>query len=492
LVKQQGDPIREHHAVTSTIMNDSLIQSAVGKRPLTRVLLIDDGHGLSNRMEQALHQTPLHVESRSLPGYLMALGDLGVSDDPPHAIIGPIDSLNGDLRATASALHELAPHTRLIAVTHSAQPGQISEAIAAGFDDCLGDHATAAELSRSLGMIETADDGDAIEVAAPVAAEPPAPLSAPLSAPFALDTTLLDQLLHPRGQVLAHALPLISASTGIESLSFAETSDVDSIPEDHVVAQVSHMGQTFGHLHAPPSATGESLTEKLTEAAAWLSRWLLLHKQQQDLWFMAMRDELTQAWNRRYFQRFLRMAISRAAEDRTAVTLLIFDVDDFKQYNDRYGHKAGDDILRETVKLMKAVVRENDVVARIGGDEFAVIFWDAEAPRRANSRHPADSARVVERFRKALATHKFPKLTLEAAGSLTISGGLASYPWDAQNAEDLIARADDNAMDAKRQGKNAIAFGNTERADRPDRAEHTDRDEYTDRPEHGDRADRTE
>ena len=67
---------------------------------------------------------------------------------------------------------------------------------------------------------------------------------------------------------------------------------------------------------------------------------------------------------------------------------------------------------------MKSAVREHDVVARIGGDEFAVIFWDNEAPRRANSRHPADIAKVVERFRKALAAHLPVVMGLDGIGRL--------------------------------------------------------------------------
>ena len=174
---------------------------------------------------------------------------------------------------------------------------------------------------------------------------------------------------------------------------------------------------------------------------------------------MAMRDELTGAWNRRYFNRFLKRIVGHARDQRTSVTLMIFDIDDFKTYNDKYGHTAGDEILVETTRLMQAAVREQDVVARIGGDEFAVIFWDAEAPRRAGSRHPADVRKICDRFRKMILAHKFPKLLDEAPGTLTISGGLAAFPWDAKTPEELIERADAMALESKQQGKNAIKFG---------------------------------
>jgi diguanylate cyclase (GGDEF)-like protein len=210
----------------------------------------------------------------------------------------------------------------------------------------------------------------------------------------------------------------------------------------------------FGLLHAPPPADEAALTPW----AHWLARVFALHQQQQDLWFMAMRDELTGAWNRRYFQRFLKLVLDRAAADQLPVTLMIFDIDDFKRYNDRHGHGAGDDILRETVKLLQSLVRKDDVVARIGGDEFAVIYWDPHGPRRADSKPPADVIKAAERFRKAISQHRFPKLT-GAPGPLTVSAGLASFPADGATPDELIARADAMAMQSKQQGKNALTFG---------------------------------
>jgi len=142
------------------------------------------------------------------------------------------------------------------------------------------------------------------------------------------------------------------------------------------------------------------------------------------------------------------------------VTLLVFDIDDFKNYNDRFGHPAGDEILRETARLMQDSVREHDVVARIGGDEFAVIFWDNDqAPRRAHSEHPHDVLKAARRFQQAVYAHKFPKLLDHAPGTLTISGGLASFPWDGRTPEGLLDHADAMALESKRQGKNAITFG---------------------------------
>ena len=137
----------------------------------------------------------------------------------------------------------------------------------------------------------------------------------------------------------------------------------------------------------------------------------------------------------------------------------MFDIEDFKTYNDRYGHMAGDEILHETARLMQSLVRDHDVVARIGGDEFGVIFWDPAGPRRANSAHPHDPVAVAKRFQKAICSARFPKLGHEAQGTLTISGGLAGFPWDGYTPDQLLDRADKMAMRSKQQGKNAITFG---------------------------------
>ena len=171
---------------------------------------------------------------------------------------------------------------------------------------------------------------------------------------------------------------------------------------------------------------------------------------------LAVTDHLTGAYNRRYFYHFTDQLLARAREERFRATLLLFDIDDFKHYNDTYGHAVGDEILREMTAVLKQITREHDVVARIGGDEFCVLFWDAEPPRRPDSRHPDDATIMAQRFADALATHEFPSLGPQATGVLTISGGLATFPWDGGNVRDLLRVADAALRRAKTTGKNAI------------------------------------
>ncbi|MBO6514208.1 MAG: GGDEF domain-containing protein [Phycisphaerales bacterium] len=197
----------------------------------------------------------------------------------------------------------------------------------------------------------------------------------------------------------------------------------------------------------------------LAEHAVWLGAWLRLEQQQRALRMAAFTDELTGAWNRRYFKRFLDAAIEQARSARRTLTLLYFDIDDFKGYNDRYGHEAGDEILVETVRLLESVIRPGDKVCRIGGDEFVVIFYEPKGPRDLGSSPPESIYSLATRFQQQICEHRFPKLGDEACGTLTISGGLASFPWDGSDGESLLAVADRLAMQSKRSGKNVITLG---------------------------------
>ncbi|MDO8303557.1 MAG: GGDEF domain-containing protein [Sedimentisphaerales bacterium] len=178
---------------------------------------------------------------------------------------------------------------------------------------------------------------------------------------------------------------------------------------------------------------------------------------------LATEDDLTGLKNRRYAREFLRQIIERAKEERMRLTLLIFDIDNFKYYNDVYGHAAGDDILRQAAILMRHCCRRHDVVARIGGDEFAVIFWDApkdsdleNGRRAAQGEHPHEILFIAERFRRELNAAHLPSLGAEGKGVLTISGGLAGFPSDGSEVEELFRQADNGLFEAKRSGKNSI------------------------------------
>jgi two-component system cell cycle response regulator len=201
---------------------------------------------------------------------------------------------------------------------------------------------------------------------------------------------------------------------------------------------------------------------------------------------LATEDDLTGLKNRRYIWEFSRQIIEYAKKENGRVTLLVFDVDDLKKYNDLYGHQAGDEILKQAAVLMRRCCRGHDVVGRIGGDEFAVIFWDStwgrltadpkqhrqvsltgqraelsqnQERRSAHADHPAEAITIAKRFVKELSTtglSTFDGLGPEGKGVLTISGGLASFPRDGGTIEELFQQADKALLEAKRSGKNRI------------------------------------
>jgi len=195
---------------------------------------------------------------------------------------------------------------------------------------------------------------------------------------------------------------------------------------------------------------------------------------------LATTDDLTGLKNRRYLWEFARQILEHARQATGRVTLLVFDIDNFKHYNDVYGHLTGDEILRQAAVLMRRCCRSHDVVGRIGGDEFAVVFWDdpyrvtdrvegvpcsnrgqdardtQRERRAATAEHPSEVVLIARRFQKEFGNADLHLLGPGGEGVLTISGGLASFPRDGATVEQLFARADLALCDAKHSGKNRI------------------------------------
>ncbi len=221
-------------------------------------------------------------------------------------------------------------------------------------------------------------------------------------------------------------------------------------------APVTHRGFTLGHLVDP---SGRCPLQQLKIEALWLAHWLALAEQQRQLREAAFTDALTGAWNRRYFDRYLETCLRSASRNRQQVTILLFDVDDFKRFNDQHGHATGDEILKATVRLLKTCIRPEDRVCRIGGDEFAVVFYEPDGPRETGSNQPTSIFDIARRFQKRVQTEEFRLLGCDSPGPLAISGGLATYPWDGRTPAELLASADRLLIESKEAGKNAIRYG---------------------------------
>ena len=453
--------------MAQTDQSASPIDSWQQHAPQGRILAVGADDDLGASIAQALTDGDLYMQVTAVDDYLMAMGHLATEKDKPDVIIGRLDKVAEPVMSTATALRRLCPQGRLLLVAGANDQTRAEAARQVGFDDCLIAPVDTSRLADLLSRALTQRNEDHKPAAAQtnkqsvlrdvrrgIFTEDLAQQAAAHSTNGELgDIDLIDHLLTSDHDVVQLAMDLLAGHTSIAGIDWAPTGR--DVPEDHSSVRVDLRGKQYGWLHAPPPATRQTLAPW----AGWLARWLAIEQRFNQLWDLALHDELTGVYNRRYLNRFLDVVLQRARHSHFRVTVLVFDIDDFKSYNDRFGHGAGDEILREAARLMVSAVRDQDVVARMGGDEFAVVFWDAQGPRRANSEHPDSIRKAARRFQQAICQHRFPKLAEQAPGTLTISGGIAGYPWDGQSADQLLAKADEMTLQSKRQGKNVITFG---------------------------------
>ncbi len=158
-------------------------------------------------------------------------------------------------------------------------------------------------------------------------------------------------------------------------------------------------------------------------------------------------DGMTELHNFRYFELRLKEEVVRHKRTKSGLSLLILDVDNFKNYNDSLGHPAGDEVLRKLSKILKDTIRENDIAARYGGEEFAVILPAV---------HKEGAQILAERLRENIEKTYFEHEEIQPAGKVTVSIGVASLPEDADNYKELVNCADTALYEAKNSGRNRV------------------------------------
>ncbi|HMA36188.1 MAG TPA: GGDEF domain-containing protein [Chloroflexia bacterium] len=163
---------------------------------------------------------------------------------------------------------------------------------------------------------------------------------------------------------------------------------------------------------------------------------------------LAVTDEVTGLYNRRFLQQTLERKVAAVPEVAHPFTVIMVDIDNFKHYNDRNGHLAGDGVLRKVGELLRQVIRGGDIIARYGGEEFCIVLENVAKPA---------SLRVAEKLRRAVMEHEFPKGYLQPLGALTISLGVAAYPEDAAEVMTVLDKADQALYLAKNNGRNQVA-----------------------------------
>lgn len=156
----------------------------------------------------------------------------------------------------------------------------------------------------------------------------------------------------------------------------------------------------------------------------------------------AFTDHLTGLANRRRFERQLEREVGRVERFGHPFTLLMVDIDSFKNLNDTFGHDAGDEAIRRLSKVLREGTRGIDLAARIGGEEFAVLLVETNKD---------GGFEVAERLRMAIKSLEIPR-----AGGMTASFGVAECPGDAQTAADIVKAADVALYEAKRNGRDQV------------------------------------
>lgn len=160
-------------------------------------------------------------------------------------------------------------------------------------------------------------------------------------------------------------------------------------------------------------------------------------------------DALTPAFNHRYFQEALAREIHRHSRTSHEFALAMLDIDNFKRFNDTFGHPVGDEILKGLVDELMNNARDSDVVSRYGGEEFAIIFPET----------PSSSARdAADRLRSLVERREIRPAQLDRMLRITVSIGVAVYPRDGTTSADLIAHADAALYYAKKNGKNQVCM----------------------------------
>jgi diguanylate cyclase (GGDEF)-like protein len=214
--------------------------------------------------------------------------------------------------------------------------------------------------------------------------------------------------------------------------------------------EIAMLGDSFNRMATAIKLYTEDLehliderTEELKEANTRLEQ-------------LATTDQLTGAWNRRYFDDAARRAIEVARRNERPLCVVLVDTDRFKSINDTYGHPVGDEVLKAVTNVLQENARKADLVARIGGEEFAILMPEAGVGL---------AAQAAERMRAALEEDVSPRVSVLENRPVTASFGVAAFEHAGDRLEDLLSAADDAMYHSKTTGRNRVTVAERTGAD---------------------------
>jgi PleD family two-component response regulator len=406
----------------------------------------------------------------AVPNYFEAIAEL--SSNQYTAVLASAEPIERRPEAAVRTLRQMAADARLILFCDPTLETTSRKMLDFGCDDYVITPTSPGELTQIFSTphmrIAPAPTVEPVIEGQPIAEAVPQPMLAGLPLASLFLGALADQPHAAPAEAVKRLNMQLGPST--QFIHQAPGTAAPVAPDGKILLSegVKVDDEEFGHLHLLIAKDEDLVAARnlLSHLAELVGKLHSLQERHNRLQKLAITDELTGLYNARYFKHFLSRIIDRARTKLFPVTLLIFDIDNFKKYNDDYGHGVGDEILKQTASLIRRCCREHDLVARLGGDEFAVVFWEKEGPRQPKdpqqhgpSKPPRTPELIFARFKKLLATHELQNLGESGKGMLTISAGMALYPWEAHTMEELIDMADKRLMfGAKKAGKNSIVL----------------------------------
>ena len=412
---------------------------------VSRLMVVADRAQLT----QHLRRRYPAVEIAAVPSYMSGIAEL--AHGPVHAIVAHVDPASAVLEKAVRGLRLAAGESvpMILCCDPEGEPAAL-RALAAGATDYVIYPPERRELDELLSLESVGTQ------AAQAAPQDEQARKEALGRALEALSMAPHRLLNCLAELLIAALPAQSAQVSADG---AKGQAGSKMTEPVLREPIVSNGEPVGEIAlGESSGTGYSRADldTLHYHSEIIGHILQAARRQHEWKQLALTDDLTALPNRRFLMRSLDRILGRAAREHFRVTVCMFDIDNFKHYNDEFGYPAGDEIIRATGQLLLRRCRVEDVVARYGGDEFVVVFWDSQDPRVEGSQHPEQPMEVMKRFQEALREHDFGALGPKGKGALTISAGLATYPWDAATTKNLLATAAAALRQAKKHGKDYI------------------------------------